>query len=256
MSTTLSIRTKPTQRVSQSPPMADLEDTAPNRPAPNRPASNRQITEFISAIAQPAKGSAHTPLSPEGFTQALADHLAATDSLAQHLAEPVTEAAIAAQYSQTCIRFWQLAQSQFQLAHPNAVIPQEGPQPIPQPLAKVSFVQQQFTQQLNQLCLRWAIGKWQQPTHPFFSQHPTAFAALQAKWQNPTIQAALHNATNHLLQNPQDRWIAAHTDCWAYLLGHTMHQLLQWNYQLTPSSLGELLQRDEGKPDDTKPDAR
>ncbi|MEL7329260.1 MAG: hypothetical protein AAGJ69_05395 [Cyanobacteria bacterium J06559_1] len=248
MSTTLSIR-----RAQRSDRLCDALPMPDTPPSTRQAPSTQQVNQLISAIA-------HKMLSPDFFNQSLYTHLSSTHTLTQQLAESVTETTIATQYTQTCLSLWQLAQVQSTLESPREAFPQPLLQPLlqalPQHLSKLSFAQQQFMQQLTQLCVLWAIGKWQRPAHPFFAHHPTAFAALQAKWQNPAIQIALREATAHLLQSPQELWIETHTDGWAYLLGRIMHQLLQWNYQLTPSSLGELLQRDEGKSDDTKPDAR
>ncbi|MEM9091626.1 MAG: hypothetical protein AAGC93_23165 [Cyanobacteria bacterium P01_F01_bin.53] len=255
MSTTLSIRPRSAQhriQLSYAHALPDeaSDDDRSESPDPNcaepliTSLSHRQVTEWLTAIAQ-------SYLVPQSFTQALtqtslqsiAVSFPDTNALSQRLDHPVSEDMIAHQYTAMCLGLWQLAQLQAQASlSADASIGGEAT-PV---FSKVSFAQQQVTQRLNKLCLLWAIGKWQRPTHSFFVQSATDFATLQAKWKNPAIQAALRQATAHLLQSPEDHWITTHTDAWAYLLGNAMYQLLQWNHQLTPQYLRELLQVNEG----------
>ena len=260
MSTTLSIRPRSSQRVPLSPTHACMDDASDNdsadgsandsaeAPVPNcaQPSfpvmtslSSRQVSEQLNAIAQ-------VHLHPQSFTQCLVLQAPNADSLSQLLAEPVSEDMIANQYTALCLSLWKLTQQLAQLqAHSNLSADSFMDDEATPAFSKVSFAQQQVTQRLNKLCLLWAVGKWQRPNHPFFAQSSTDFATLQAKWKNPAIQAALRQATADLLQSPQDHWITTHTDAWAYLLGNTMYQLLQWNHRLTPQYLRELLQVNE-----------
>lgn len=129
--------------------------------------------------------------------------------------ESATIESIATAYGTTCVLIWQ------SLWHPT-------------PLSK-------FSQQIQQLCLTWAAAKRHSSGYPFLANHPTSFAALQAKWQNPHIQATLRSTTAQLQNHPfYASTLYDYPTCWAYLFGCTIHQLLQWNHQLTPCTLREL----------------
>ena len=94
---------------------------------------------------------------------------------------------------------------------------------------------------ISKLCLLWSIHKQQYPEHPFFTES-TGFSSLQQKWRQPEIQSSLRQITNALQDShPYGYWIDRYPTCWTYAIGLIMHQLLQWNYQLTSHRLREFL---------------
>ena len=97
-----------------------------------------------------------------------------------------------------------------------------------------------LTDQSQRLLLAWAQGKYHLPSESLFESQLTGTAALQVRWRSPHIQSALCAATAQLLISPTQVSIAAHPSSWVYLCGGLMHQLLQWNHQLTPQTLREL----------------
>lgn len=95
-----------------------------------------------------------------------------------------------------------------------------------------------FTASVNTLCTHWLRGRRYYPDADFFCDAKT-LGALRSKWQQPAIQQSLRQTTLTLRRGAEGQWIARYPTCWAYAVGRTMHQLLQWNHQLTAETLRE-----------------
>lgn len=178
--------------------------------------SERQVCDRIENII-------HTHLSPGTLQRYLKQTISEQTSseqpskkLAQSDILPtVAIPAVTAAYGTTCLFIWQ------SIWHPERF--------------------PKLDSQVQQLCLTWARAKRHFPDHPFFADHPTPLAALQAKWQNPDVQATLRHTTAQLQNNPlYASTVLDYPTCWAYVFGCSIHQLLQWNHQLTPYVLREL----------------
>ncbi|MEL6262910.1 MAG: hypothetical protein AAFR12_17765 [Cyanobacteria bacterium J06626_6] len=97
---------------------------------------------------------------------------------------------------------------------------------------------------VNALCMHWMRGKRAYPEADFFSEAKT-LGALRSKWQQPAIQSSLRQTTLRLQRGVEGQWIARYPTCWAYAVGRTMYQLLQWNHQLTAQTLRECWRLNE-----------
>ncbi|MEM9949253.1 MAG: hypothetical protein AAF810_24740 [Cyanobacteria bacterium P01_D01_bin.36] len=147
--------------------------------------------------------------------------------------------AIATAYSKTCSLIWQQSLTPTP-PHPSSsqrhTLPQQQSAFPPTPHLPTPHLPT-----LQPLCHHWATTKLHHPNAPFF-QNALTLGALRSKWRYPAIQASLRHTTDSLRQlSPYDEWLAAYPTCWAYTVGRTMHQLLQWNYRLTPAILREFL---------------
>lgn len=205
------------QTLSKSPESAKSPNTAaPNTAAPTT-LSITQLTDRIDTHT-------HTYLSPS-FLQSLRPNNPAIKPQTR-LELPAYLSKIATSYGNACALIWQLA-----LAPRQPNLHNFAQANKPQPL----------TDTLQDLCTRWAIGKYSYPQASFF-QNITTLGSLRAKWHYPAIQNSLQQTTHHLRQSAEyGPWLDTYPTCWAYTVGRTMHQLLQWNHRLTSKALREFL---------------
>ena len=98
----------------------------------------------------------------------------------------------------------------------------------------------------SKLCSLWAVGKWNEPENSFFSV-TNMFSDLQRKWRHADIRESLRKVAGAVQSHPsKGPCIERYPTCWSYTVGLVMHQILQWNYQLTSSQLRAFLDVNEG----------
>jgi hypothetical protein len=233
---------------------------------------DRTLTDQITQLVHSTLGLPHlhqqlarSALSAQSQQRPINSNASASKSTRTVTTDIATETTIetlAEAYANTCALLWPIACHSLYnpvfnppAEHLRAAYPSAKPT-CPNNLTPRSEALQQ---QLQILCYTWAIGKrFSSAAHahpPFYQDDLTIFAALRATWQQPAIQTALQRITTQLtqshtssldtandsaLKNWAGIWIGQHPTCWAYLFGTVMHQLLQWNHQLTPQMLREL----------------
>lgn len=233
MSITFSPRKQPIQGKSNSAAMPTALPVTTHAESSPTKLSIAQLTDRIDSCVQ-------TYLSATALTNALnslgapsplqdqLDSFSVTPS-AQVKAQFLNLQPIADAYSETCSLIWQQS-----LVH--GIIDENRRDTCP-----TGDFSESLSHSLQMLCLLWATGKCQYPDAPFF-QDAVTLGALQSKWRYPAIQESLCRTTERLRNTrPSDQWLAAYPTCWAYAVGRTMQQLLQWNYRLPPATLREFL---------------
>ncbi|MEO1622075.1 MAG: hypothetical protein AAFU53_13720, partial [Cyanobacteria bacterium J06632_3] len=188
--------------------------------------STTQLTERISLITQHYLAIEQL----NTYTQQLA--LIAKKDPSQRISSPAQTPFlqdIAETYAALCAQLW-----------PLAFIDEALPAADRHTQSNTSW-REPLVNNISKLCLLWSIHKRQYPDHVFFTE-VTGFSALQQKWRQPEIQSSLRQMTNALKDShPHGHWIDRYPTCWPYAIGLIMHQLLQWNYQLTSHRLREFL---------------